>query len=71
MIAGRVEVPLLLGILPHRKIPVPGISLPGMGISSPGIHLTSSGKLTIAYLETFLAMEIDGREISYPGLETS
>ena len=52
-IAGRVEVPLLLDILPRRMIPVLGIFLSGMGIASPGIHLTSSGKLTIAYLETF------------------
>ena len=42
-----------------------------MGIASPGIHLTSSGKLMIAYLETFLATEIVGLEISYLELETS
>ena len=70
-IAGLVEVPLLLEILPRRMILVLGIFLLGMGISSLGIHLISSGKLTIAYLETFLEMEIDGQGISYPGLEIS
>ena len=62
---------MLLGILPRRKVSVPGIFLMEMGIASSGMHLTSSGKLTIAYLETFLGMEIDGRGISYLALEIS